>query len=433
MRLPPRFPRAIACLLGLALIGSTAACSTTVAASGSDTVKIWALQDPQNGPIVQQGIDTFTRATKTKAALSAYSNDYYSLKLQTSLGAVNSPDIFFNWGGASLSQYVTQHIVQDLNPALRKNPAVANAFLPSVMAVAKFNGKQYGLPSNGMQPVVLFYNKSVFAQAGLQPPKTFDDLLTLVDAVKARGVTPIALPGSQTWTMLMWLEYLLDRIGGPGKFAAIAAGTSGAWADPAVRQAVASCQQLAQRGAFGSNFASITYDTAGAPHQLATGQAAMFLMGTWEYPSQLANNPDFVNSGNLGWVDFPTVAGGAGDPADVVGNPSNYFSVYSGSTRTTQAVDFVMRTLTSDAYVTALIKSGQVPAVKGVEQKLADAPNSAFTTFTYNLVAKAPSFTQSWDQALPGAVSARMLSDLQKVFLGQMSPDQFTADMSTAG
>ena len=40
------------------------------------------------------------------------------------------------------------------------------------MEVGRWTVRQYGLPMNGIQPVMLFYNKTVFAEAGLKPPKT---------------------------------------------------------------------------------------------------------------------------------------------------------------------------------------------------------------------------------------------------------------------
>jgi raffinose/stachyose/melibiose transport system substrate-binding protein/xylobiose transport system substrate-binding protein len=227
----------------------------------------------------------------------------------------------------------------------------------------------------------------------------------------------------------MWLEYLLDRVGGPDKFAAIAAGKTGAWSDPAVLRALTLCQELAQRGAFGEDIASINYDAAGAPRLLATGRAAMLLMGTWEYSSQLSNNPDFVSGGGLGWTAFPSVPGGAGDPAGVVGNPSNYFSVRAGGRHTETATRLLLDTLTSDPYVDSLIESGQVPAIKGVDARLAGTANAEFSTFTYRLVAEAPSFTQSWDQALSPAVSGALLTNLRKLFLGQLSPRQYVDAM----
>lgn len=410
-------------LLATGALGSLSACGSS-GPGGGDALQLWALQDGEYVKVIRPAIDAFTRATRTRIEFSGYVNDAYKQKLQVAMGSPQAPDIFFNWGGGNLAQFVDAKQVVDLTD---RTGALTSAFLPSVLAVGQAGGRQYALPMNGIQPIILYYHKGVFASAGVQPPKTYDDLLAAVDTFKAKSITPIALPGAQGWTELMYLEYLLDRIGGPEKFAAIAAGRDGAWTDPAVLTAATMCQDLAKRGAFGSNFAAVNYDNSGASKLFATGRAAMFLMGSWEYAAQATNNPDFVTSGNLGWLPFPTVAGGAGDPAAVVGNPSNYYSVSAGSKHADEAVDFLNRTLTSPAYVDGLIAAGQVPAVKGVETRLAGTPGAEFTTFTYDLVAKAPSFTQSWDQALPPAVGTALNTNLQKLFLAQLSPQQFVA------
>ncbi|GAA1756440.1 extracellular solute-binding protein [Luedemannella helvata] len=414
---------------GMALVLSSA-CGTSGPVRGG--LQVWALQDPANEPIIKRGIEQFNAASGTRAALTTYANDAYKQKLQVSMGSPNAPDVFFNWGGGNLAQFVKANQVRDLTNALAVRPEVAKRFLPSVLDVGKINGHQYGIPMNGIQPVILFYNKRVFSEAGVQPPKTYDDLLALVELFKARGITPVALAGSQGWTELMWLEYLLDRVGGAEKFAAIAAGKAGAWRDPAVLQALTMCQDLAARGAFGKNFASVNYDNSGASKLFATGKAAMHLMGSWEYGSQAANNPKFLARGELGWVTFPEVTGGKGDPRAVVGNPSNYFSVRSDSPAADAATRFVVETLASDDYVADLIAAGQVPAVRGVEDKLAGTHNAEFTTFTYQLAVKAPTFTQSWDQALSPSAGAELNTNLQKLFLRDISPQGFVEAMEKA-
>lgn len=395
-------------------------------------VQVWALEDAAVNPIATAGIKTFNTASGNNVELTTYVNDAYKQKLQVAMGSPQAPDVFFNWGGGNLAQFVKAGQVEPLDDLLAKNPELAGKFLPSVMDVGKVDGKQYGLPMIGVLPVVLFINKDVFAAAGVQPPTTYAELLTLVDTFKAKGITPIALAGSQGWTELMWLEYLLDRIGGAAKFQAIAAGTPGAWQDPAVVKSLEEIQNLVKRGAFGTNFASVNYDNQGASKLFATGKAAMHLMGTWDYSVQKDANPKFITDGKLGYVGFPAYEGGAGAAGSIVGNPSNYYSVNAASANKQVASDFLAQTLASDAYVNGLIEAGQVPAVKGIEAQLKAKPNSEFTTFTYDLVAKAPSFTQSWDQALSPSVSEKMLTNLQKLFLDQISPADFAADMATA-
>jgi xylobiose transport system substrate-binding protein len=427
-----RLLRTAASLLATASLVLAGGCGTAGPGASRDKIQVWALHDPQNEPVIRAGLGVFNQGSPVPAELVTYVNDAYKQKLHVSMGSPNAPDVFFNWGGGNLAQFVKANQVVDLSHALAARPDVRDAFLPSVLAVGRISNGQYGLPMNGIQPVVLFYHKGVFAKAGLEPPKTWTDLLSLVDAFKAKEITPIALPGSQGWTELMYLEYLLDRIGGPDRFSAIAAGRSGAWRDPSVLRALQMCQELASRGAFGSNFASINYDNTGASRLFATGKAAMFLMGSWEYTNQLSNNPDFVKRGDLGWTTFPTVDGGIGDAANVVGNPANYFSVAASSPHVRDATTLLIQTLSSDAYVQDLVNSGQVPAVAGVEAKLAGTPNAEFATFTYQMVAKAPNFTQSWDQALSPAVGTEMLTNLQKLFLSDVTPEEFVAAMEKA-
>jgi raffinose/stachyose/melibiose transport system substrate-binding protein/xylobiose transport system substrate-binding protein len=348
------------------------------------------------------------------------------------MGAPNAPDLFFNWGGGHLKQYVDARQVADLTPEFEKDPAWRDAFLPVVMKTAQLNGRYYGVPERGMQPIVLFHNKDAFAAAGAQPPKTWDDVLKLVDTFKARKVTPFALAGSQGWTELMWLEYLLDRVGGPAKFQAIMEGKPGAWNDPAVLRSLTMMRDLIDRGAFGTNFGSVDYDVGGASTLFAQGKAAMHLMGSWEYSTQLGQNPDFVKKGRMGWTAFPSVPGGTGDPRNVVGNPANFYSVSAGSKDKPTAIRFLKEGMTSDAYVKGLISVGEVPPIKGLEPKLRSGPDAPYTTFVYSLASSAPDFTQSWDQALTPSVSQTLLTNLQKFFLKEIDPQEFATAMGKA-
>ncbi|MEY9212287.1 extracellular solute-binding protein [Thermobifida halotolerans] len=419
-------PHAIGSAFVALALGLTTACGTSgPGASDDGGIEVWMVEDATVNPVVESALD----AHETSGELVTYVNDSYKQRIQVALGSPNAPDIFFNWGGGNLAQYVDEGQVVDLTDTLEANPEVRDAFLPSVLDVAQIDGRYYGLPMQGVLPVVLFYNKQVFEDAGVEPPATYEDLLDLVDTFKEEGVTPVVLPGSQAWTELMWLEYLVDRVGGADVFQAIVDGEEGAWSDPAMIEALEMCQELVERGAFGDNYSSLTYDNASASTVLASGKGAMFLMGTWELSNQIENNPEFVENGDLGFTAFPALEGGEGDPAAIVGNPSNYFSVNSDSANTEEAIDFLVDTLASDSYVEDLVDIGHVPAVAGIEDQLAETDHAEFTTFTYELVSEAPSFTQSWDQAIDPAAAETMLTNLQLVFLGDMTPEEFAEAM----
>lgn len=413
--------------LALSLLLATG-CGTS-GPGGADSVQVWALEDAAVNEIVEQGIEAHNASHDVPAELVTFVNDAYKQRLQVALGSPNAPDVFFNWGGGNLAQYADQGQVLDLTPTLDDNPEFRDAFLPSVLDVAAIDGSYYGVPLLGVQPVVMYYNKPVLAASGLQPPRTLAELHEAIDVLQADGVTPIVLPGAQGWTQLMWFSYLVDRIGGPDVFQAVADQEEGAWRHPAVLEAMETCQDLVDRGAFGNNFTSIDYDNGSASTLLATGESAMFLMGSWDLAQQMDNNPEFVENDDLGFTSFPTVEGGAGDPDAIVGNPSNYFSVNSDSQHAEAATDFLVETLASEEYVAELIKEGQVPAVEGIEDQLQESDHAEFATFTHELVSGAPTFTQSWDQALAPAAAEAMLTNLQLLFIGDITPEEFAEDM----
>ncbi|WP_306745280.1 extracellular solute-binding protein [Saccharothrix yanglingensis] len=411
--------------MGLVAVAAVStACGSSGPADPANGLKVWALEDPVLNKIEQKSIDSF-KAGGGNASLETFGNDPYKQRLRVAIGSPQAPDLFFNWGGGNLKEYVDAGKVADLTAVLDENAAVRDKFIPSVLDGAKLDGKTYGVPMRGMQPVMLFYNKDVFAAAGAQPPTTWDELLTLVDTFKAQGVTPIALAGSQAWTELMWAEYVLDRVAGPEVFKNIRDNGPAGWKDPAVVESMTKLKDLIDRGAFGTNFASVGYDAGGASTILAQGKAAMHLMGSWEYTNQLDQSPDFVKQDKLGWVAFPAVTGGKGDPGNLVGNVSNFYSATSDSKNLDAAKKFLTTTLTEDSYIQALVEAGDVPPVVGAEEMLKKSPNPDYSTFIYELVLDSKNFQLSWDQDLPADDATFMLTQLQEFFLGKVSPQQF--------
>ncbi|MYW13443.1 extracellular solute-binding protein [Streptomyces sp. SID2563] len=86
-------------------------------------------------------------------------------------------------------------------------PTQAN-FLPKLIDAGQVNRIQYGLPFVASTRL-LFYNKKLFSQAGLNAPRTWSDIASDAAALKQRGVSyPFALPlgpeESQAET-LMWM------------------------------------------------------------------------------------------------------------------------------------------------------------------------------------------------------------------------------------
>ncbi|MDN3029029.1 extracellular solute-binding protein [Streptomyces sp. S.PB5] len=434
----PRMPRrALITASAVTLTLTIAACGSSgraVGGAGGDGTLAWALTQGSEATFRASATQWNKDRPDSKITYQFFQNDPYKQKLRTAVGAGNGPILFENWGGGGLKSYVDAGKVADLTPDLDADPAWKNRIFPSVLKSATFGGQVYGVPVNGVQPVVLYYNKDLLQKAGAQPPKTWDDLLALVKKLKAQGIAPISMGGASKWPDLMWLEYLVDRVGGPDTFADIAAGKKGAWSAPAVLEATRMIEQLVDAGGFAKGFASVSADTGQAEAQLYTGKAAMILQGSWGYGTINTGSPAFVSEGKLGWTGFPAVTGGKGDPTNIVGNTANFFSVSaqaSAKERKT-AVSYLKDGVYNDTYVDNLLKNGDVPPVKDLDAKIKASANADWSSYVYNLTRDAKNFQLSWDQALSPELGNELLTHLDQLFLGQISPEQFCAQMDKA-
>ena len=180
---------------------------------------------------------------------------------------------------------------------------------------------------------------------------------------------------------------------------------------------------LVDRGAFGDSYASVSYTEGGASTLLSEGRAAMHLMGSWEYSTHLDQAPEFAEN-DLGYVTFPPLPDGAGDPANIVGNPTNYFSVTAEGPHLEHALEFLAYTA-QDEYVADMVANGEVPTTTGAEDVLADSPDPEFAVFQYELVRDAPHFQLSWDQALTPEIATPMVTEIEALFNGQSTPEEF--------
>ncbi|MER7738171.1 extracellular solute-binding protein [Streptomyces sp. NPDC096538] len=424
-------------LLGLAaavpVSAALTACGGSSGPGKSTGATYWYLNgQPQEG--VRAGaVDAFNKAhPDTRIDDTTYQNDAYKTKIKTAIGAGQAPTIIWGWGGGTLRAYAEAGQVEDLTPWFDENPDVKNGLFPSSFGAATVDGKIYAMPSETVQPIILYYNRKVFDQVGVEPPETWDDIMALVPRFNAKGIAPFALGGQSRWTNMMWLEFLFDRIGGPEVFQAAIEGEKNAWSHPDAIKALTALQDLVEADGFVKGFSSITADSNADQALLYTGRAAMMLHGAWSYGIQQADGGDFVSSGSLGFMNFPAVEGGKGDLSNTVGNPAQYLSISSKASAEEKKVakEFFATGLLQEEEVKSWIGNGSVPIRLGTEKLLAASDNAEFLQFTYDLASKAKVFVQSWDQALSPTAAETLLDNIVKLFQRSISPQQFASNLN---
>jgi raffinose/stachyose/melibiose transport system substrate-binding protein len=401
------------------------------AAGGAATY--WFLTGQPGQAIREDSVKRFNAANSGSTITGTeFANDAYKTKIKTAIGAGQGPTIIWGWGGGGLRDYVKNSEVEDLTSWFGENAAVKSRLFASSFGAATVDGKIYAMPAETVQPIVLYYNKTVFDKVGAQPPANWTDVMNLVDKFNGAGIAPFSLGGQSRWTNMMWLEFLLDRIAGPEVFQSAFEGKKDAWSDPAVAEMLTKVQDLVKANGFVKGFSSITADSNADQALLFTGKAAMMLHGSWTYGSMKASGGNFVTGGHLGYMNFPTVEGGKGDPSDTVGNPAQYYAISSKATDAAKATakKFFSTTVLDDTEVGKWIAAGNVPIVQGADTKFGTGADADFLKFIYDASSKAKVFAQSWDQALPATAAETLLDNIAKLFQLSISPQQWIDNMN---
>jgi len=423
--------------VGLSACGSSGPESSSGAGGGAGSAKgsasYWYLTGEPGEGIRTNTVDRFNKANpKTQIEATTFQNDAYKTKIKTAIGAGQAPTIIWGWGGGGLKSYVDASQVEDLTDWFAQNSAVKDRLFPSSFGAATIGGKIYAMPAETVQPIVLYYNKTNFEKIGAEPPQSWGDIMDLVPKFNAEGIAPFSLGGQSRWTNMMWLEFLFDRIGGTEVFQAVFDGEKDAWSNPASIQALTEMQKLIEADGFIKGFSSITADSNADQALLFTGKAAMMLHGSWTYGSMATEGGDFVSSGNLGYMNFPPVEGGTGDPSDTVGNPGQYLSISAKASDAEKEIakKFFAESVLSDAENKEWVGAGAIPIVNGTDSLLTGSKDEDWLKFVYATASGANVFAQSWDQALSPTAAEVLLDNIAKLFQLSISPQQYADNMN---
>lgn len=392
------------------------------AAADSDetvTVTWWHITTDEGQAAVWQSLaDSYmAEHPNVNIEITILENEAFKTKMTTVVQSGEMPDIFQSWGGGVMNEYIAAGLMKDITADLDADGgAWRNSFSPGALGVYSLDGKNYGVPWD-MGMVGFWYNKELFAQAGIDaPPTTWDELLEDVETLKAAGITPIALGEGDKWPGHFWFGYLATRLCGQDGFQSAALRNGGSFTDSCFVEASNMLLELNALEPFQDGFLGATYGDQSTV--MGNGQAAMELMGQWAPGSQAGNSADGNGLGdNLGFFAFPAVEGGNGGDTDAFGG-GNGFGI--GKDAEPEAIDFAKWLTSVDAQIACAEAGFCIPVVKGGEAGLSDP---LLITLQQTL-SQAQYFQLYYDQALPPAVGSVINDSIQGVFAGVLTPEQ---------
>ena len=234
-----------------------------------------------SGELNQDNLNTvmanFTEETGISVVDSPIGHEDFKAGILAGVASGVLPDVFSYWAGARVQFVVDAGALQPIDAMW--DAAGLDDVVPAGVADAAtlYNGERYFIPFN-IHYAALFYNPKVWAEAGIEVPDTWAGLLEAFAEFEMQGIDPIALGSKFRWPGQFWFDYLLLRTAGPDYRNALMAGDA-SYEDAEVVHAMTVWQSLIDAGYFvdGAN----AYDWVDAADQVANGQAAVTLMGTW--------------------------------------------------------------------------------------------------------------------------------------------------------
>ena len=230
------------------------------------------------------------------------------------------------------------------------------------------DGKIYNIPYTA-NAYGIYYNKDKFKELGLKVPETWEEFEELVDKLIAKGETPFAIAGADTWTLNGYHQLALATSTGGGKeandylrfFKPNAIKSS----DSVLKDDFRLLDLFRKKGAMQTNWQGAGYtDVVGA---FARGDALMTPNGSWAITAINAQDPKF----NVGTFPFPgkqkgqSLTIGAGDLA---------WSISSSSKHKKEANAFVEYMSRPEVMQKYYDVDGSPTAIEGVKEAGSDAP-----------------------------------------------------------
>ncbi len=156
-------------------------------AQAQTVLEYWHSQDATED-LIQDLADAFNATQSEYQIVPRYTGSYQesSIRLVAALGTQNVP-VLFDAEVTVFPRLAEEGALADLTPLVADLPQdLLSDFYPALWGYGDLGGKRYGLPWNLSMPV-LFYNASVFAQLGLEPPQTWEALEAAAETLTTRN------------------------------------------------------------------------------------------------------------------------------------------------------------------------------------------------------------------------------------------------------
>ena len=216
--------------------------STSPAAGGnvSGNVSVMAVWSGAEQKAFQEVIDGFTSQYPNVTVDYTSAGDQLPTVLSTAVQGGNPPSVAVLPQPGLMQDFVKKGALKPIDYA---KDTISQNYSSDWMDLATVNGKLYGLFFKAANKSTVWYNVKAFDDAGVQPPKTWPDLLQAAKTLKASGVKAYSVGGADGWTLTDLFENIYLRTAGPDKYDQLSTHQL-PWTDPSVTTALQDMAQI---------------------------------------------------------------------------------------------------------------------------------------------------------------------------------------------
>jgi glucose/mannose transport system substrate-binding protein len=236
--------------------------------------------------------------------------------LKTRMLGGNPPDSFQVHAGMELTTtYVVTGMMEPLTD-LFDEWGVKDKFPQGLLDIVSYQGDIYSVPVNVHRGNIVFYNKEIFDELGLEEPTNWAEFIDAMNTVQEAGYVPLAMGDKNKWPAGQLFESIMVAEYGAEEYNKLFKGEA-AFDQKALDRALDKIYELTNY--FNRDHAALTWQDA--TRLLYDGEAVFNLMGDWAegYMKTLG----WVPGEDFGWFALPGTQDSFMLISDTFGLPEN--------------------------------------------------------------------------------------------------------------
>ncbi|MFM9696001.1 ABC transporter substrate-binding protein [Streptomyces europaeiscabiei] len=289
--------------------GDKALSGQTVSVAG-----VWSGSEQKN---FQKVLDAFTEKTGARTQFVS-TGDNVSTVVGSKIEGGNAPDVVMVPQVGVLQQFAGNGWLKPLSTTTQKS--VGANYASVWKDYGSVDGTLYGLYFKAAHKSTVWYSPDALDQAGVQPPKTYDEMLEAGRTVSDSGLAAFSVAGQDGWTLTDWFENVYLSQAGPEKYDALAAHKL-KWTDRSVVDALTTLGKLfqdkqllagGQKGALNTDFPGSVEKVFGPEPEAGMVYEGDFVAGVAkdQFGRKIGEDADFFPFPPVGGGEAPVVSGG---------------------------------------------------------------------------------------------------------------------------